>query len=168
MSIITPANFNAENAIGQREQAPVASLIQSFIDKYEPIFLKKLLGLKLYNDLVAGLAVEPVDPKWTFIVDDTELKPMLVDYVYYWYMGNDKTVTVGSGQAKSKLENAHLASNEDKRVRAWNEMVGYARLFTLSTVDYPDYVKPRWHKYHCWFHGCPIDEIYYFKNTLNL
>lgn len=179
MSIITPADFKAQNAIAQRELPHVAALIQEFIDKYEPMFLKKLLGLTLYDQFVTGLIPIPVEPPtdpvtyepipeiWLALRDDMDLKPMIVNYVYFWYMENANTSTTGSSEVKAKNENSVPVSNWDKRVRAWNEMAALVRLFDLSTVDYPDYVRPYWARYSCWFKNCGIDEIFYYKNTLN-
>lgn len=171
MSIITPADFKAQNSIAQRELPYVSALIQEFIDKYEPMFLKKLLGLSLYEEFTTGLAVTPpedIDPKWIALRDQMDLKPALVNYVYFWYMENANTLTGGISEVKPNAENSVPVSNWDKRVRSWNEMAAMTRLFDLSKVDYPDYVRPYWGRYSCWFHGCDIDEIFYYKNTLNI
>lgn len=171
MSIIVPADFKAQNSIAQREMTFVSVLVQEFIDKYEPMFLKKLLGLTLYDEFIAGLAVTPpedIDPKWIALLDTMDLKPMLVNYVYFWYMENANTLTAGISEVKPKAQNATPVNNWDKRVRAWNEMAAMTRIFDLSQVDYPDYVRPYWGRYSFWYHGCEIDEIYYYKNTLNI
>lgn len=168
MSIITPADFNAENSIGQREQPAVASLIQGFIDKYEPLFLKKLLGIDLYNEFVAGLAADPIDAKWLYLRDDTEIKPMLVNYIYYYYLRNQTTLSAGISEVKPKAENARPVSSVDKQVRAWNEMVLAVRPFTLDTSVYPSYVRPHFHLYMYWYSGCPVSDIYFTINSLNI
>lgn len=168
MTIIAPSDFKAQNSIAQRETPPVAALIQEFIDKYEPMFLKKLLGLSLYNELTTGLATNPIDPKWTALRDDTEIKPMLVDYIYYWYLRNQTTLTGGVSELKPKAENAVPVSNVDKQVRAWNEMVLMARPFRLDVAVYPNYVRPNLYRYSYWFHGCEVSDIYFTINSLNI
>lgn len=168
MSIIAPSDFKAQNSIAQREQPAVAALIQEFIDKYEPMFLKKLLGLSLYNEFVSGLAADPVDAKWLALRDDTEIKPMLVNYIYYWYIRNQATITLGISEGKPKAENAVPVSSANKQVRAWNEMVLAVRPFTLDTSVYPSYVRPHFHLYRYWYSGCPVSDIYFTINSLNI
>lgn len=168
MSIITPTAFKAQNSIAQREQPAVAALIQEFIDKYEPLFLKKLLGIDLYNEFIAGLAEDPIDSKWISLRDDTELKNMLVNYVYYWYMRNQSTLSAGISEVKPKAENATPVSSVDKQVRAWNEMVLAVRPFTLDVSIYPLYVRPPFHMYRYWYEGCPVSDIYFTINSLNI
>lgn len=180
MSIITPADFKAENAIAQREQPAVAALIQDFIDKYEPLFLKKLLGIDLYDQFVAGLipvpvdpptdpaTFEPIDPKWLYLRDETAIKPMLVNYIYYYYLRNQSTLSAGISEVKPKAENARPVSSVDKQVRAWNEMVLAVRPFTLDVSVYPSYERPEFHRYRYWYSGCPVSDIYFTINSLNI
>lgn len=180
MSIITIADFRGEQNVAQQSNAGVRENVQGFIDKYEPIFLKKLLGSALANEFVAGLVpvpvepatdpvtFEPTDPKWLFLRDDTDLKPMLVDYVYYWYIRDQVTFTAGTGEVKAKNENSVRVSSVDKQVKAWNEMVSMARGFDLDVAIYPDYTKPYWNRWHSWDYGCPVNEIYYPINSLNI
>jgi len=180
MSIITYTDFKGEQTIADISNQGVMENLQWFIEEYEPQFLNLLLGDVLAAEFVAGLVLvpvdpptdpatyEPIDPIWLALRDETELKRMLVCYIYYWYMENASTLTAGTGEVKAKNENSRSVSNWGKQVKAWNKMVQKARAFDLSTDTYPDYVKPYWRKYPFWWPTCPVNEIFYFKNTLNL
>lgn len=179
MSIITPIDFKGERVIGQVENATVRANVQWFIDKYEPDFLKKLLGLTLYQEFITGLTpvpvepptipptYEPIDPKWLSLRDETDLKQMLIDYVYYWYQRNNATNTGGVGEVKPKADNANSVSPAQKMVTAWNEMAEMARLFDLDTATYPNWHRVYWRN---WFFGCNwhLPEIYRNINTMNI
>jgi len=177
MSIITYTDFKGEQLIAGLDNPGTRENLQWFIDEYEPEFLKLLLGEELSNEFVEGLVLVPVDPptnpptylpidpKWLALRDETDLKRMIVCYVYYWYMDNLTTLTSRPGEVKPKNENSVPASNWGKQVKAWNKMAVKARLFDLSTDTYPYYVRPYWRCYVYWWRHCPVSEIYYFKNT---
>lgn len=168
MSIVTYTDFKGEQNIAGTENIGTRQNLQSFIDKYEEKFLKSLLGNVLYQDFISGLAVVPtVDPKWISLRDEFDLKQMIVCYVYYWYIQNNITLTAGTGEVKPNNENSVAAQSWDKQVKSWNEMVDIVRLFDLDTVVYPDFVRTWWRNYDYWFYSCPVNEIYYYKNTLN-
>lgn len=168
MSIITIHDFKGETNIAQKDNVGVQELLQDFIDKYEYKFLKSLLGKTLADEFLSGLLDDPVDAKWTELENETDLKEMLVNYVYYWYSQNQTTTTSGTGETKAKNENSTVSMNWDKTVKAWNEMVKMTRLFDLSTETYPDFKRVWWRGYDYWFCGCSVDEIFYYKNTLDI
>lgn len=177
MSIIAITDFKGEQSIAQQSNAGVRENVQGFIDKYEPIFLKRLLGSVLANKFITGLVPVPVEPatdpvtydpidaKWLFLRDDTDLKAMLVDFVYYWYIRDQVTFTAGTGEVKAKNENSVRVSSVDKQVKAWNEMVSMAREFDLDVEIYPDWVR-KWYNHGNWL--CTTPEIYLFINSLNI
>lgn len=179
MSIITYQDFKGEQKIAGTENLGTRENLQGFIDKYEPKFLKALLGNVLYQEFVTGLVpVEvtpptnpvtylPIDPKWIALRDEFDVKQMLVCYVYYWYIQNQVTVTVSTGEVKPNNENSLMAQSWDKQVKAWNEMAQMTRLFDLDTNVYVGFNRVWWRGYDYWDCGCPVNEIYYFKNTLN-
>ena len=168
MAIITIHDFKGERNIAQKDNPGVQELVDYFIEKYEYKFLKSLLGKTLADEFLAGLLEDPIDSKWTELRDGTDLKEMLVDYVYFFYMENMTTTTAGTGENKAKNENSTVAGNWDKNVKAWNDMVKMTRLFDLSTETYPDFKRVYWRTYDYWYCGCSVDEIYYYKNTLNI
>lgn len=167
MSIIAPIDFKGERAIPQLEEKHNRDNVQWFIDKYEPKFLKELLGATLYSEFVAGLQADPIDPKWIELRDQTDLKTMLIDYVYYWYLRNWATITAGVGEVKGKSDNATQVSPAQKMVTSWNEMATLARFFDLDTTTYPSWNRVYWRSWHvgCRWH---LPEIYRDINTMNI
>jgi len=175
MSIIVPSDFKGENTIAQ-VPANVGSVnltVQGFIDKYEPKFLKELLGTTLALEFINGLipvpfdpptdpvTYEPIDPKWIALRDETDLKQMLVDYIYFFYIRNETTSTAGMGEAKGKMDNATSVNSVFKQERAWNEMCRMARFFDLDTSVYPSFVRVYWRRWNYWTSRCGISEIYF-------
>ena len=166
MSIIAPSDFKGENMIAQvaANVGGVQNTLQGFIDKYEPKFLKELLGAVLAKEFVEGLAVTPIediDPKWIELRDQTDLKQMLIDYIYFFYIRNETTSTAGMGEAKGKMDNATGVNSVYKQQRAWNEMAQMARLFDLDIAVYSSFVRVYWRRWSRWCNGCGVSEIYY-------
>lgn len=171
MSILKPSDFNGgEQAIADLSNEGARQNLQAFIDEYEIVFLRELLGLSLANEFYAAINItDPApDQKWIDLRDTTDIKPMLKCYVYYWFIRNKITLTTGTGEVKAKNENSTITFSGDKLVRAWNKMSNKARLFDISTVDYPTYVRPYWGRFYRWYNGCGISEIYYPINTMNI
>lgn len=59
MSFIDASYFVGELDIPNNGEAAVAERIQFFINKYEPLFLEKLLGYPLYKAFITGMSVTP-------------------------------------------------------------------------------------------------------------
>ncbi|MDR1347355.1 MAG: hypothetical protein LBJ63_02845 [Prevotellaceae bacterium] len=153
--IVEPKIFEGEIAIGQVESADVAARVQWFIDKYEPLFLRKLLGCRLADIFMEEYAKPVHDPKWDALAD--RVRYSIADYVYFYYQIDNETATVGIGEAVEQAENATRTTSKYKAVRAWNEMREMNLLF-IEWMDiniYPEY-KPR------------ICDIFSTKNTFGL
>lgn len=75
----------------------------------------------------------------------------IVNYVYWHWMTDDTTQTVGLGQQASKVENAIQVSPATKMVRAWNEMSEWVsefhRFMITSQADYPEWLQAN-HNYN--------------------
>lgn len=167
--IIAPSDFKAEVTIAQTENPYMVTNVQDFIDKYEPKFLRSLLGLELATEFIAGLAVLPTpEEKWTYLRDNTDLKDMLKDYIYYWYKRNENTKSMGISEVKPKAENATTVDGNNKMVKAWNEMSNMAREFNLDIAIYPNFKKANWFYNYFWHSRCGVDPIYYPIGVLNL
>lgn len=171
-SIVSPQDFQGENKIAQVGALPaVQQSVQWFIDKYEPLFLSALWGDALYNEYVAGIAVLPdPDQKWIDLQNNPKLKQMIVNYVYFWYMRNLTTNSVGSGEVKPENDNSRPTNSKDKQTKAWNDMQYLSVRYTLDLSIYPSYVVPHFFRYdpiYCynylmwpiWIRRC-INEIY--------
>ncbi len=136
MSLIDSSYFVGEyeiqNVIGTA--APVvinAAKLTQFIVKYEPEYMKALLGATLYDEFIAGLAVLPTpDTKWTDLknklVDTTNKLSCIVPYVWNRYWTAEETKSSSLGQLLSKAENAQVVSSNTKLVRSWNDAMDQA------------------------------------------
>lgn len=70
MALINASYFNGEINIPNVDKQvgigyPVLDLLNQFIEKYEPVFLKKVLGYAFYNDFMLGLQQSTVAQRWT-------------------------------------------------------------------------------------------------------
>jgi hypothetical protein len=125
--IVTPDIFQGEIAIGQINQPDVIARVQWFIDRYEPEYLRLMLGEKLYEELMAGLAVEPPEEKWVKLAH--RLKMPCACYIYYHFRRDSVSDTAVIGEVLMEAENAIRQSPAKKMVFAWNTMVDEDRRF---------------------------------------
>lgn len=101
--------------------------VTRFIKKYEPDYLLNVLGKELYDALIAGLAAEQVEAKWTelknkFINSDIPASP-IADYTYYHIMRDRITSSTGIGEVESAAENSTVTINTSKMASAYNDAV---------------------------------------------
>lgn len=186
-NVVTYTDFTGENHIAQLSQSPVSDSLERFIDKYEPKLLRRLLGVDMYNDLIAGIFVvppAPIDQKWIDLIEGADygspvsewvgLKYLIVDYVYYYFQQDYNVHTIQVGVAKPKSENSVAASPVQKMVRAWNEFVDWTcdmhRFIKANADDYPNYVhmdrESICRDYHC---GCESKgALYRHRNSFGL
>lgn len=179
-TIASPTDFTGEVNIPNADDAynGVAATVQSLIDEYEPQLLTELLGDALYTELKNGLAVLPTpDAKWVALRD--KVKPLILKYVYFYYLEANIVQTTGIGAQATTSEAGNRASAWGKQVKEWNKMVkGNHSLvkFLTNNADYPDYKRPDYYEYDWvwgfdYFLGCfgmRIPEIYTFKNSLGI
>ena len=68
-TFLTTDYFNGEigipNLIDATDSGFIKTELNQFIAKFEPEFMKKLLGRSLYADFLAGISTVPLDDKWT-------------------------------------------------------------------------------------------------------
>jgi hypothetical protein len=155
--IITPEIFEGEINIGQVEQEARKAQVQWFINKYEPLFLAKLLGKELADELLSAYALNPHDEKWDVLAD--RVRMLIAYYVYFFFQKNDATLSAGAGEAKTEVENGARVNNEYKILNAWNEMVE----MTLKFREWMDQAR---HLYPA-YKPC-ISDLFCFKNTFGL
>jgi len=88
--------------------------------------------------------------RWTDLIANTPLINAEADFIYYWYIRDQVTQTVGIGNVKTVGQNAVNvgAMSGRKLIRAWNEMVKYVYEIIRYIMDnsdiYPEYVAPNW------------------------
>ena len=118
-NIITIADFIGQNNIPNKDQ--IGEDLTGFITKYQPMYLLTLFG----SDLYASYIVDPTTARFIALLAQPFLKPALVDYVYWFYMEDQRVQNLGVGTGETKNENAITVGGWNKIVRAWNEMVVY-------------------------------------------
>src|SRR3954467_13464964 len=107
--------------------------LTTFINKYEPQCLLKILGYPLYKvfgyessqrmtDLLSGQEYtdgEGCLRKWQGIKHDTPIS-LIANYVYFYILKSNAAHTSGVGRVLSKPEAATAYSPADKMASAWN------------------------------------------------
>lgn len=100
--------------------------IQSYIDKYEPRYLRELLGVDLFNlfnaDLIlgGGTPTEPrfikifdeltIDLPWR-ILDSDGIKEMLMGFIYYEYTKDQIVQMTPNGNVRPVGQNSEVAGS---------------------------------------------------------
>lgn len=188
MQLIDGTFFIGELTIPHLDTVGVSERLDVFIKKYEKIFLTLLLGESTYNDFMAGLEENPIPAKWQtlkdLLVDSTDKESPIANFVYFHWMVDKITQTVGLGESKAKAENSTIVNNDPKRVRAWNEMVIWVRskkpFFETNKVDYYSATGYYYMYFNCgcwnhlyrpytWYHVCGCcNDPFEIQNTLNL
>lgn len=145
---------NAVPSTGNAE----ATRIQSFITKYEPIFLKTILGMDLYTLFIAGLDANTaiyeairdggtyddiygITQEWEGFVSGNN---PIANFIYWYYQKSNASITTGIGETNASVENGTRTSPNQKMVESWNEMVDYNNmlhgyLYANSSI-YPTYI----------------------------
>jgi hypothetical protein len=103
--------------------------LQWFIAKYEPEFLRHLLGYSLYNAFIKGIAESEPLQVWSDLRDriymtsgNLKFSPA-ANYVYWFAMRQAVSQTAMSGEVRHKPDFAGNVSPARKMVTAWNDMV---------------------------------------------
>ncbi|PKN16510.1 MAG: hypothetical protein CVU66_00740 [Deltaproteobacteria bacterium HGW-Deltaproteobacteria-23] len=150
MSILTVNNFTGEYLVPNLTGLGPAvtgnlSELTGFITKYEPEYLKQVLGATLYAVLMTGLKSESVDERWVELakkLDGSETQSPITGYVYYHWARNRVTVTGALGELEPTAENAAVVVGE-KMMRAYNDSVRGGRLvydwLIEHQADYPEF-----------------------------
>jgi hypothetical protein len=109
-------------------QEAVINNVKNYIARFEPVFLKDLLGDDLYDAYIAGISVLPTPAaRWTALrsqlLDSTNKISPIANFVYYHFQKNQQTQTTQSGDKKTNSPGMENSINSDKVCAAWNEMV---------------------------------------------
>lgn len=156
-NLVEISDFVGERSIPNSGDRNVMEKLNLFIEKYEPICLQSILGWALYQEY---LAEDPIveDSIIDKLVNGTEydnnlgttsnwigLKPLVVDYVYFYYMSDAVSVNTGKMVVLPQVDAGYNLSPAQKMVSAWNEFVRHVRSMTFyltadSVIDtYPNY-----------------------------
>lgn len=165
MSLLAPSDF-----VGIWD-LPVNDLsdaeIQKYLDRYEPIYLRKLLGATLYSEFLTDLggslttSATPSEARFTaifnaFNIDEAAktgeihtsegMKDMLKGFIYFeWVRDNNVTVNI-TGNNKSLYSNAeraivsegHAIDNYNTALDTYNQIHWYIDENT-NDYDYDDF-----------------------------
>lgn len=155
---LTISDFVDDIQISSSSIAAVNTAFDNTLGRLQIKFLRTVLGVKMYTDLIAGLAVTPTpDTKWTniqngcdFVYTDGEtyhldgLKEALKYYSYARYQEiMSSTNTIQSNVIK-KSEIAIVVEPTGKVVKAINtciDMIEELEIYINWKVDdYPDFI----------------------------
>lgn len=130
--------------------------LQSYIDEYEPKYLRMLMGADLYAlfvaDLVANVPqtarfISVFDP---FNIDDGDclmvsegIKKMLVQFIYYHYVVDMAFTNTQAGNVRNSMElSEQLGYKGSNTVQAYNEGVNNYKSIQWficdNSEDYPE------------------------------
>ena len=122
------------------DTTPISGKIQSFISKYEPLFLQRTLSYPLSKLFIADNYPTPTDQRFIDLLNggveytdchgktklygglNDKLESPIAMYIWYWYQRNTVSYNTSQGEQKGKTENAANVSVSMKQMRAWNEM----------------------------------------------
>ena len=102
--------------------------LNAFIAKYEPEFLRALLGSTMYDEFTAGLLINPIPAKWSALSSKITATTAVTAFVWNRYWTSEETKTSSLGQLLSKAENAQVVSSNTKLVRSWNDSMFQAAI----------------------------------------
>jgi|GEM_PF-1029819 hypothetical protein len=142
-------DFVDEIDIPQAVVTPSNESVQRMINKYEPRFLNTLFGDSFAALFTAGIAADPVDARWTAILELPDFKLAIADYIYYYWLRKEAVQNMGTGTGRSKNTNSNSVSPGDKMCRAWFEMYTtnwkVLKFLGCNADTYPEYCLPRWY-----------------------
>lgn len=138
MSILDSTYFKDELKI------PIDNIdYQSYIDKHEPIILRKILGYALYKAFIAGLAESTVLQKWTDLQGGVEytdgsdvlqrydgIYEIIANYVFVQIVSDKQSYMTDMGIKWGASDNAEPFNPRYKQVYAQNDM--YDRAIVLD------------------------------------
>lgn len=158
MPLIDTTYFFGDLSIAQITNEAVETSVQLLIKQREPELLIDLFGYELYKNYLAGVATEQKYKdvrdgkeyttragklaKWRGLKNSTLSQSLIANYVYYWYLRDQASVTTGTGEKTAKAQNASNASPRVKMARAWNQMVkwNWELVEFLLSNDYPEFI----------------------------
>jgi len=129
--------------------------IQSYIDRYEDLYLTELLGINLYNDFIADLDVDNLPQAVKFekifnafkeemdirLIISKGMKDMLLGFIYFEYMKDQVTQMTPNGVVKQSNElstpiSAHttIYTRYNESVKTYRAIQDYIML-NLGTYD---------------------------------
>lgn len=103
--------------------------INAYIRKYEPRFLRDLLG----RDVAENIDKYPKIRK--LLANETEGTSVIAKYVYFMYTRDNVTFNTVAGEKLKNTENSTRTFPVQRLVRVWNDMVDECRSIVNSVED---------------------------------
>ena len=134
--------------------------LQAFIDKYEKVYIRRLLGLTtgdlLYSDIAVSTFLPPATPIYSVLfnpiaevingcdVISNGIKEMLLGFIYWEYVRKSQTQNTVNGTVFQQSETANgvdysstnIYSNYNEAVRTYSAIQYYVN---NDLTNYPDY-----------------------------
>ena len=146
MSIVLNTDFVGKYQIAKTQYS--TDKIDEYIDKYEKLYLLKLLGAELYDLFIADFwESEPVDPIYTSIFEPFHLdlnneliisdgiKEMLKGFIYYWIIKDGIQIQTPSGSVKPRGENGTIVGLTQDTISRFNNSVDTFRSIQTYICD---------------------------------
>lgn len=135
----------------------VQNSFTSQLAKYETNFLREVLGVKMYNELKAGLLADPIAAKWSNLKDGCDftytdgydyhlrgLKEALKYYSYVMYQKSVLTTSTIQANVTKKSDIVTIAEPTNKIVDAINKCIDLLEeidfYVSWKSDDYPNFI----------------------------
>jgi hypothetical protein len=168
--LITTSYFTANLDLPGRNAVGLSENLNLYINRYEPIFLRGVLGYAMYKLLMAAYDASQEEPpvalpqrwadlldgveydvsdityKWDGLRNSTLLTSPIANYIYFTFRRDTETRTGNTGENKPNAQNADSATPNRKLVFAWNDMVDQMWLMKHYLDNNTD-TFPEWNVY---------------------
>lgn len=137
------AGLAGNDSAAQAHQAAM----QKHINRFEPHYLKRLLGKDLYDAFKLGMSVTTPDARWSDlaaqIYDTTNKESPLANVVWYKWMVDHQTFNTMSGIKKMTAADSISSNNAQMTTGIFNEAVdAFQDIYDWLEENESDY--PEW------------------------
>ena len=156
-NILTSADFIDDCQLSISTIAEVQKAFTTFLGKIEAEFLRKVLGVKLYDAFVLAWENSPTSGLWFELINGGNynedesyfegLKTALIYYTYIKYQQNKDSIAVVNGNVKGKQDHAMTIGITNKLVNANNrclEICSKLEFYCFDVAEFSElkYTKP--------------------------
>lgn len=115
-------DFESSNGYGNVVSNKLVEVRRS-IARFEPIYLKLLMGEELYAEYVSTITDVKWDELKSKLVDAENKISPIANFVYYFHRKEHKFESGDTGDYMTKKDNTLTVQPEHKMIYAWNNMV---------------------------------------------
>lgn len=115
-------NATTSQTMGQNSLA-VKSAVEGFIEQYQPIYLRKVLG----DTLAEAIEEDETSATYTDLID--QIKEPLAEFVFFHIIGSTNDTATINGMIRLKNAENNSISALRPMVSAWNRMVELHKAF---------------------------------------